>query len=68
MPLEKAEANTTTSGSTTKTVRKLIASAMITKRTGPGSVRWSFGDGTARARSLVSLREGGEIAISADDA
>src|SRR3979490_1180095 len=40
-PLEKACANTTTSGSTTKTMRKTTAIAMITMRTGRGSVRRS---------------------------
>ncbi len=68
MPFENAEANTTTSGSTTKTVRKLTASAMMMKRTGPGSVRRSFGEATARARSPVSRCDGGEIARSAVDA
>ena len=65
MPLEKACANTTTSGSTTKTVRKITASAMMTKRTGPGSVRRFSGDATG-ARRRARLREGGEaIARSA---
>src|SRR5665811_642880 len=40
-PLEKACANTTTSGSTTKTVRKIRAIAMTTTRISPGSVRKS---------------------------
>ena len=35
MPFEKAWANTTTSGSTTNTVRKVTASAMMTKRDWP---------------------------------
>ena len=61
MPFEKADANTTTSGSTTKTVRKVTASAMMTKRTGPGSVRRSLGEAIARARSLASRWDGGEI-------
>ena len=61
MPLEKACANTTTSGSTTKTVRKLTASAMMMKRIGPGSVRRSFGEATARARSSASRAAGWEI-------
>src|SRR6185503_1501261 len=43
MPFEKADANTTTSGSTTKTVRKVMASAMMMKRTGAGSVRGNAG-------------------------
>ena len=68
MPFEKADANTTTSGSTTKTVRKVTASAMMMKRTGPGSVRRSFGEATARARSPASRCDGGEIARSAVDA
>src|SRR6195256_239257 len=56
MPLEKACANTTTSGSTTNTVRNVTASAMMMKRTGPGSVRESRRDTIARS----SLREDGE--------
>src|SRR3954462_9086606 len=35
-PFEKDRANTTTSGSTTKTERKVIASAMMTMRTARG--------------------------------
>jgi hypothetical protein len=62
MPLEKACANTTTSGSTTNTVRKVTASAMMMKRTGPGSVRESRRDAIGRA----SLREvGGTTSRSA---
>ena len=60
MPFEKADANTTTSGSTTKTVRKLTASAMMTKRTGAGSVRRSFGEATARALRRWPRCDGGE--------
>ena len=48
MPLEKACANTTTSGSTTKTVRKVTASAMMMKRPGAGSVRRSARNDSAR--------------------
>ena len=62
MPLEKADANTTTSGRTTNTVRKLTASAMMMKRTGPGSVRRFCGDGIACGRT-PSLREGGEATL-----
>src|ERR1700731_3730885 len=40
-PLEKACAKTTTSGSTTNTVRKLTAIAMMMRRTSQGSVRRS---------------------------
>src|ERR1700704_1782888 len=40
-PLENACANTTTSGSTTKTVRQITAIAMMTRRIGLGSVRRS---------------------------
>ena len=47
MPFENACANTTTSGSTTKTVRKVTAIAMMTARTSQGSVRVS----AARKRS-----------------
>src|SRR2546430_17494918 len=39
IPLEKACANTTTSGSTTKMLRKITAIAMIAMRIGLGSVR-----------------------------
>src|ERR1700709_1046069 len=41
IPFENACANTTTSGSTTKTVRNVTAIAMMTARTSPGSVRVS---------------------------
>src|SRR5207237_7429925 len=51
-PLENACANTTTSGSTTKTLRKVTASAMMTKRIGPGSVL-----GLPGAIRAISLRE-----------
>ena len=68
MPFENACANTTTSGSTTKTDRKVTASAMMMNRTGPGSVRGlpTALPASGRARSLP---EGGEaITMSAVEA
>ena len=41
MPRENAWLNTSTSGSTTNTVRKAMASAMMIQRIQPGSVRAS---------------------------
>src|SRR5262245_45065343 len=67
MPFEKAEANTTTSGSTTKMVRKETASAMMMNLTGPGSLRRSRDAAAARGRPVAS-RLGGVMARSAVEA
>src|SRR6478609_7406477 len=65
MPLEKAEANTTTSGSTTKIVRKEIASATMMNRIGLSSFSRSLAAAIQNARSLTSCIAGGEMARSA---
>src|SRR5262245_46173153 len=65
MPLEKADANTTTSGSTTKIVRKEIASATMMNRIGLGSVSRSLAAAIRSARSLTSCIAGGEMERSA---
>src|SRR5512139_1809092 len=54
MPLEKACANTTTRGSTTKTVRNSTAIEMMTMRTAFGSVRRFARAPAARARAPAS--------------
>src|SRR4029079_15831776 len=65
MPLEKAEANTTTSGSTTKIVRKEIASATMMNRIGLGSFSRSLATAIRSARSLTACIAGGGMARSA---
>src|SRR5438445_7791252 len=59
MPLEKACANTTTSGSTTKTVRNKIARVMMAMRTAFGSVRRLSRAAAACARAFASGEESG---------
>src|SRR5262249_22207116 len=54
MPLDKACANTTTSGSTTNTVRKSSAAVIMAMRTAFGSVRRFSRATAACARALAS--------------
>src|SRR4051812_5745539 len=64
MPLENACANTTTSGSTTNTERNVTASAMMTSRTGAGSVRGLPTALPARGRTRSAREDRGDSARS----